>query len=259
MSSWVSFRLRSPKEGLKDPIEAPRNPSSDPIKFVQVALTDPKSVGPAALITALDEIVELKLWLSATSASGSPFDSFAEFAVASAPHGLGVRCQVGARLVRHALFEGGHLSQWTDLLEKIARKPGRPTISTNSDDYRFYTVSRAKTSRDRLLLALKREYHEYYCKVCEGQCSPYRAALDAGLVEPNGTTSLWLDVHNHIAAKKLKNKKQARVLRDMFRSSSLDAQCALLANVLDPHLGPDLAKRWRMQHAPSGSSNSSGS
>jgi hypothetical protein len=109
----------------------------------------------------------------------------------------------------------------------------------------FYTVSRAKTSRDRLLLSLKRQHLEHYLKVCDGQCSPYRAALNAGLVEVGESRSLKFGTYSVAAAKKLGTKKQGTLLREMFPELSLDAQCALIADVLDPHLCPDLAKRWR--------------
>ena len=57
MSSWVSSLLAPLKGSPRDRVEA-----RDPIRLVQVAMMDPKSVGPAAFVTALDEIVVLRLW-----------------------------------------------------------------------------------------------------------------------------------------------------------------------------------------------------
>ena len=73
------------------------------------------------MIDALDAIVHEQLWQV-----GRPFESFAEFAIALPPAGLGVRSLPPLKLLRYALLANGYFAHWTELLERMAREPGRP-------------------------------------------------------------------------------------------------------------------------------------
>ena len=122
---------------------------------------------------------------SSCGKSGRPFDSFAEFAIALPPTGLGVRSLPPLKMLRYALLANGNFAHWTDLLERTAREPGRPTKKLVNDEgfARFYTIPTASTARDRLLLALKRNHPEHFAAVCRLECSPREAGIRAGLVK----------------------------------------------------------------------------
>ena len=218
-----------------------------PVEIVQRAVKDPSSIGFGKIATALQKIVQDEMWRKATDANGSPFQSFGEFAVAKATYGLAVRCAPAARLVRHALFEKRLFGAWTYILEQIARKPGhQPNIVNEEDCVSCYTVSRASTSRDRLLLNLKEHHCEIFAKmICEERCSPYSAAVQAGLVMPVDRSKLRFGVCDLEAAKRLPHDVQGKLLRELFLALSRDAQCELLARELTPSLSGDLARRWR--------------
>jgi hypothetical protein len=226
---------------------ATESPPQGPVQIVQRAVADPSSIGVGNVATALQEIVQHELWRNANDASGAPFQSFGEFAVGKAPHGLAVRCFAAARLMRHALFEKRLFGPWTNILELIARKPGhQPTIVNEEDCVRYYTVSRALTSSDRILLNLKEHHFDVFTKmICEEGCSPYSAAVHAGLVVVAERSRLRFGVCDFEAAKRLRHDVQGTLLRELFRALSGDAQCELLARELTPSLGGDLARRWR--------------
>ena len=80
------------------------------------------------------------------------------------PSGWGVRSLRPLKFLRYGLMANGHFACWTDLLQRTMRMPGRPRNKFVDDEgfERFYTVPTATTSRDRLLLALKRGYPEHF-------------------------------------------------------------------------------------------------
>ena len=219
-----------------------------PVVTVQQALADPSATGSVPLIEALDIVIRQELWREAISANGTPFESFGEFATAGFPQGLGVTSPSAATLVRCALFERCHYGPWTEVLGLIVRKSGRPKTPTNSSNSRFYTISRAATSSDRLLLELKNQAPKQFQRVCAGELTPYRAAVIAGFVAPpKSERKLHFGVCDIEGLKRLKPKVQYRLVRMIFRVAHLDAQCQFLANelaTLDPQLGPRWRERW---------------
>jgi hypothetical protein len=234
-------------DGQAAPAQTEAEPGG-PILIAQRALANPSAIGIETLATALQTIVEDELWREALSAAGIPFESFGHFAIAKVPHGLGVRSAAAARLTRHALFEKKLFAAWTDLLELIARKPGRsPNIVNDEDLKRYYKVSTATTSRDRLLPLLRHDHPEAYRKIVEEGYSPYAAAVEAGVVVAARKASLRFGVCDLEAAARLKSSAQSLLLRELFRKMSLDAQCAFIAHEIEPHLGADLAGKWRRQ------------
>ena len=156
-----------------------RDVREDPVRVVQDALSEAVTMSLSSMAAALDAIVEGDLWQQ-----GRPFESFGDFAVALPPGGLGVRSLEPLRLLRLALGSAGHLAQWTDVLERVARRRGRPRKKlVNDEDFEpFYTIPTAATARDRLLLALKHNYPEHFAAVCELKVSPRAAAIEAGLI-----------------------------------------------------------------------------
>ena len=174
-----------------------------------------------------------------------PFESFGAFATADFPHGLGIRSEGAAVLARCALLKCGHYAAWTEVLERVVRKRGRPKKHANGDNLRFYAVSRARTAADRLLLDLKSRAPDHFHRVCEGEFTLYRAAIDAGLIQPpRKEGKLRFGVYSVEGLKQLKPKVQAQLAREIFRAVDLSAQAELIANELMV-LGPELAQRWR--------------
>jgi hypothetical protein len=236
--------VRALPQWLSDKI-ALRN---DPVRIVQDALSDTAGMSLHALIEALDAIVCGQLWQE-----DRPYASFGEFAVALPPAGLGIRSIRPAKLLRYALLVNGHFGHWTELLERVAREPGRPRKRLVNDEgfERFYTVPTATTARDRLLLALKRHHPEHFAEVCSLECSPREAGIRAGLIRVGG----WYygGVCDIAAAAGLRERAQARLLCELFKVMAPNAQCTFIAREIEPHLDIGLASRWRERVGPSGS------
>jgi hypothetical protein len=213
---------------------------NDPARIVQDALSDTAGMSLQTMTDALDEIVSGVLWRE-----GGPHASFGDFAVALPPAGLGVRSERPAKLLRHALLVGGHFAEWTDVLERVVRRPGRPhkTLANDEGFERFYTVPTAATTRDRLLLALKNLHPEQFAAVCAFECSPREAAIRAGVIKLS--PSRYGGACNIVAAAGLPERAQGRLLCDLFKVMSPSAQCTLIARMLEPRLGFGLAQRWR--------------
>jgi hypothetical protein len=132
---------------------------ADPVYVLQEALAEPAHLSLDTMLDALDATVQEQLWQA-----GRQFECFAEFAVGLRPAGLGVRSLPPLKLLRYALLANGYFAHWTELLERVAREPGRPRKKLVNDEgfERFYTLPTATTARDRLLLALKRHYPEHF-------------------------------------------------------------------------------------------------
>ena len=156
-----------------------RQDREDPVRLVQDALSATATMSLSSMTAALDAIVEGNLWQL-----GRPFESFGDFAVALPPVGLGVRSLEPLRLLRHSLLSAGYFAHWTEILERTARRRGRPrTKLVNDEDFEpFYTIPTASTAQDRLLLALKGNYPDHFAAVCELKKSPRAAAIEAGLI-----------------------------------------------------------------------------
>ena len=224
-------------------------PRKDPVQVLQDALSESAPMSLSTMTAALDTVVEGGLWQQ----SGS-FVYFGEFAIAQPPNGLGVRSSAPLKLLRHALLGAGYVAQWTEVLERVARPRGRPrTNLVNDDDFvPFYSLPTASTSRDRLLLALKRNHPDHFAMVCSGKLSARAAAIEAGLLAVGfrrygGACDIG-------AAAALTERAQGRLLCDLFNVVSANAQCALIARALEPQLGFGLAERWRTERASSSGS-----
>jgi hypothetical protein len=210
----------------------------DPVKIVQHALSETVSMSVDAMVVALDAIIRDNLWQL-----DRPFESFGEFAVTLPPAGLGIRSVRPMKLLRHALLTAGYFAQWTEILEYVARGRGRPRKNLANDEHfqRFYTVPTASTARDRLLL--KRDHLEHFAAVCSLKVSAREAGIRAGLIKAGSPS--YGGACNIVAAAALKKRAQGRLLCELFEALCPDAQCALIARILEPRLGFGLAQRWR--------------
>ena len=77
---------------------------NDPVCVVQRALSEYSDMSLHTMIDALDEVVREQLWQV-----GRPFESFAEFAIAPPPIGLGVRSLPPLKMLRYALLANARL------------------------------------------------------------------------------------------------------------------------------------------------------
>lgn len=216
------------------------NNSNDPVRVVQYALADASNPRWDAVLDALDEIVQQQLWRE-----GRPFEGFAEFVTALAPDGLGVRSLRPLKFLRYALLSGGHFAAWTEVLEYVVRHPGRPRKTLVKDEgfQRFYALSTAATSVDRLLLALKRHHPDHFAAVCALECSPREAGLRAGLIRAGGWS--YGGVCDIQAAAALRERAQAKLMCELFKVMGPNAQCTFIAREIEPRLQAGLAQQWR--------------
>lgn len=228
-----------------------RQVRDDPVRVVQEVLSATATLSLSSMTAAIDAIVEGTLWQQ-----GRPFESFGDFAIALPPVGLGVRTLEPLRLLRHSLLSAGYFAQWTEVLERTARQRGRPRKKlVNDEDFEpFYSIPTAATARDRLLLNLKRNYPNHFAAVCELKVSPREAAIEAGLIASGSTR--YGGACNIAAAAALNDRAQGRLLCDLFKAMSANAQCALIARSLEPRLGFGLAERWRGDEEPRSSGSS---
>jgi hypothetical protein len=215
------------------------------LRIVRRAVATAQAADMISLATAVDEIITHEHWREAISSNDFPFNSFVNYILAAPPHGPGVSDQSAARMVRQALFEYNHFREWTAIMKVAARKPGNPGNGVNCESSRFYTVDRGSRSRDKLLLLLESQSPAHFERVCNGECSPHRAALEAGLISPlkKAHTSFESILH---AAHGMKCKTQTKLLKRLFKELPLDAQCTLIADCMEAKLGsPGLATKWR--------------
>jgi hypothetical protein len=221
-------------------LNALKGSQNDPVCVVQRALSEYSDMSLHTMIDALNLVVREQLWQV-----GRGFDCFADFAIALPPDGLGVRSLPPLKMLRYALLANGNFAHWTELLERTAREPGRPTKKLVTDEgfARFYTIPTASTARDRLLLALKRSHPEHFSAVCSLECSPREAGIRAGLVK----AGRWHygGVCDITAAGALREHAQARLLCELFKVMAPNAQCTFIAREIEPRLDAGLAQRWR--------------
>jgi hypothetical protein len=215
-------------------------PQEGPVHMLQEALAESAYLRLDSMLDALDAILREQLWQV-----GRQFDSFAEFAIGLRPAGLGVHSLPPLKLLRYALLTNGYFAHWTELLERVAREPGRPRKKLVNDEgfERFYTLPTATTARDRLLLALKRHHPEHFAAVCNLECSPREAGIRTGLIR----VGRWHygGVCDIAAAGALRERAQARLLCELFKVMAPNAQSTFIAREVEPHLGAGLAQRWR--------------
>jgi hypothetical protein len=223
-----------------------RSEVDGPVSVLQRAMSQEGATSISDLVDALEATVQHRLWKN----HGRPFESFAEFVVALAPVGLGVRTIKPLKLLRKLLLDAGYYSEWVYLLERTLRVKGRArTNLANGEDFqRFYPYPKTQTGRDWMLLKLKQGYPEHFATLCESKGSIRQAAIKAGVVVAARRNSLRFGGCDAEAIKKLPAVDKPKLLREMFRDVGLDAQCTFIKG-LEPILGPDLARQWRAQHA----------
>jgi hypothetical protein len=221
------------------------NAHDEPVRIVQAVIVGIVGAGEEGFAVAVEKILEAQLWQRQASKDGQVFTSFAAFAMAPRPAGLGIQSTLALKLLRRALLEGGYFAEWTQLLKLAMRTPGRPRTSQANDEgfNRFYTLSTSRTATDQILLGLEKQFPEEYACVCKGECTPYAAAVNAGLVPKR--TAPPQQRFDMEAISKLSEPRKRQLLRDVFKAVGLNAQCTLLSLDVGPWLELDLAGLWK--------------
>ena len=204
----------------------------DPIKTLQVGLSEGDPRGLHSLSTALDLVIDRKLW--------GEFQTFGHFAIAPLPGGLGLQSTPAAKILRLLLIRGKRYVEWASTLAIIVRPVGKPKKLVKEEGFRpFYSLPRATTALDRMLFVLQRDHSEYLAEISAGAMTPREAAIKSGLVriDDNFRSIHWTYGHASVS--------------QLFLRLPIEGQCRFIADTLDPVLEEDLAARWRKKAAVS--------
>ena len=119
------------------------NAREEPVRIVQDAIVGMIGAREEGFTAALAKILVDRLWERQADNDAQVFTSFAAFAMAPRPAGLGIRSSPPLKLLRRALLDSGYFPEWIELLKLAMRTPGRPRKSQANDEAsnRFYTVS----------------------------------------------------------------------------------------------------------------------
>lgn len=212
--------------------------SDSPIRIAQEALAAGQLNPGNGLVDSINRIITEGLWQQAT-----PNSSFGHFAIAPVSKGgLGLHSAPGAKLLKFALMQGGHIREWTAVLLVIMRSPGRPEIRNNDEGFRpFYTVNRSINSQDRALISLFHKDPEKLEDVFQWKYSIADAAIKAGLkTSPSHRRFLDLEVLVGMNA-----DAQVELISGLFNALGLEIQAAFIAQAFEGVLGSSLAQKWR--------------
>jgi hypothetical protein len=192
---------------------------------------------------ALEAVMQGRLWETPRE---EKFANFTAFAIAPAPAGLGATTLPALKLLRHLLLEQGRYGPWVNLMEQTMHKRGRPTKKfANGEDFgRVYPYPRTRSSRDHMLLTLKRHHPDVFESLCETKGSIRQAAIKVGFIGPRVEQALRYNVYNAQAAQQLRETAKPKLLKELFDDLGLDAQCTFLKG-LEGVLGRELARAWR--------------
>lgn len=220
---------------------------NDPVKRAQKliasGITQCSELGRYIESIALDG-----LWRERKSASGEQFASFPEFATAAQPYGLGICTQDAMDELGAVLHKCGMYGVWKDLLEATTRKQGRPTknLAASENKVPFFRLPTSNTARARQVMQLAKHHPPVFADLETGNLTLAGAVTAAGLAKPCRRRNLRLNVFDSVGARTLPDGAKRKLLREVFETMGLEAQCHLLANVIGPATAfPELAGRWR--------------
>ena len=220
---------------------------NNPVHIAQKLVAKRRS-RKSTLGQALSEITSGELWLQRKGPNGKPLSSFAEFATAVQPSGLGVRTQeamdeLGSTLYRHGLYK-----HWAELLTATTPGRGRPRKSLADSENKIpsFKLPTSHTSRARQVMLLARHHPKIFAELQSGRLSWVDAVRQAGLSKRPPRMRLLYGAINVDALRKLSPRAQGRLLCHAFKIVGTDAHCRLMANVIEPVLGSGLAEQWRI-------------
>jgi hypothetical protein len=179
------------------------------------------------------------------------FGSLPEFVFAPAPRGLGLRSEKALHKLREALLATGHIREWAEILDYLARPRGAPkkNVADGEHSRPAIKLSRSTGSRDRGLRRLKHQRPEIYEAVCRGNISIHEGSVRAGFVKKSARVNLSYGCCDLTVIGTLKARARADLLCKIFDAAGLDAQCSLLARRVDALTGQLIAPVWRQQRA----------
>jgi hypothetical protein len=191
----------------------------------------------------LDELVREEGWRQLRSSHGTEYADFAQMATDERPCGLGVRDRKDASSLKQALLMHDHVPAWAEVVDRIATGRGRPrkNLAAGESFRRFYRLHRSKTALDRIVLRLYQAGRTDLLADIGSRRITAKAAAEAALQAESQQEPVAAG--REIAAGP--RGRGAKDLRRRFRTAGVEAQCALIACELQPHLGMDLAERWR--------------
>jgi hypothetical protein len=214
-----------------------------PVRVAQAQFVDGTG-DQKSIITAIRTIVTERKWVGRKQSNGTEFGSFGEFAIALAPYGMGARTQQALEFLRFLLLTLEFTAEWSQVLALTVRDPGRPPEMVTNGDSPVFVMSKSPTSSDRLLHRL-RASPGIQARVFAGDISIYRGAVEAGLVRPLCRQLRGYDLADLEAASGRKPEGRCLLLSQLFEALGLETQCTFISRVLEPRLGPGLARGWR--------------
>ena len=233
----------------------PRNPV-----IVAQKLVARGSKAQSALGAALAQIWSEGLWRERRAASGLAFVTFAEFATAPPPNGLGIGTQDAVDRLGEVLFKYGLYEPWKHVLEATTRSQGRPKTNLAPSEIKIpvFQLPTSHTARAKRLMLLSKHHPAIFSDLAAGKVS-WKEAIDmAGLSKSSPRRCLRMGVLDLSRARALAERGQTKLLGELFAAMSIDAQCHLLANVVGPATNnPNLAAKWRAQ-APTAAQKGAG-
>jgi hypothetical protein len=224
----------------------------NPVRLAQKLLANGKAQY-SKLGSSLRVIVSDCLWRHQKTEDGKPFNGFPAFATAAQPYGLGVTTQDAMDEFGTVLKKCGLYGPWRDLLEATTRSRGQPrkNLAVSENKIPIFKLPTSHTALAKRLMLLSKRHPAIFADLEAGKLSWTEAVDTAGLSSTRRRRTLRMGVWDLERARSLSEGGQIRLLREVFTTMSLDAQCHLLANVVEPATGAsELAARWR-SHARS--------
>lgn len=197
----------------------PRSEESDPVTLLQRGFDENDPLGLEGLQSALRDIIRDKLW-----SSRGDFASFAHFAVAAKPAGLGLHTVKAAQILKDLLIGLDYYAEWGLVLDLIRRPAGNPTFVKSEGCRRFYKISTASMSVDRMLCELFRHHPEVFARLQAREVT-YREATRSIRQSRTETARRF--------SAKLSEDERRQLMSDLFERMPASAQRAFVLANLD--------------------------
>ena len=213
-----------------------RSEETDPVILLQRGFDENNPLHLQCLQSALRDIIRDELW-----SSRGDFASFAHFVVAARPAGLGLRTVEAAQVLKDLLIRLDYYAEWGSLLDLIRRPSGHPGTFVKDEGYRrFYKISTAAMSVDRMLCVLFRRHPDVFARLQARELT-YREAtkgIRQNRTKPFGEFSA-----------KLSEDERRQLMSDLFSKMPAAAQRAFVLASLDVVPEVDIAAALKRRQA----------
>jgi hypothetical protein len=218
----------------------------DPVTVAQKLIASGNAVN-AELNSILGQITSKELWHGRTDANGRPFTNFADFATAAVPHGLGICTQEAMDTFGRHLYKANLYRPWAELLSATTRRRGRPSNNLAEGENRLptFTLPTSHSATARQVMILARKHPIVFDELSDCQLSLAEAIRKTQAIKRPPQRRLRFGVLDRRGVGKMSRHAQGRLLCELFEEVGLQAQCRLLAKIVGPSLGLDLASEWR--------------